>query len=58
MDNKRLPWLDVAKALAMIAVVFSHEFASVSPLVAIGSSFMLPLFFVCSGYCISAGKSK
>ena len=52
----RLPWLDIAKAVAMIAVVFSHEFASVSPLVMLCNSFMLPLFFMCSGYCLSPGK--
>lgn len=40
----------------MIAVVFSHEFASVSPLVTLCNSFMLPLFFMCSGYCLSPGK--
>ncbi len=52
----RLPWLDIAKAVAMIAVVFSHEFASVTPLVMLCNSFMLPLFFVCSGFCLSPGK--
>lgn len=54
--NQRLPWLDMAKAIAMIAVVFSHEFASVTPLVLLCNSFMLPLFFLCSGYCLSPGK--
>ncbi len=54
--NTRLPWLDISKAIAMIAVVFSHEFASVSPLVMLCNSFMLPLFFMCSGFCLSPGK--
>lgn len=54
----RLPWLDIAKAIAMIAVVFSHEFASVKPLVLLCNSFMLPLFFICSGFCLSPGKYK
>lgn len=40
----------------MIAVVFSHEFASVTPLVILCNSFMLPLFFMCSGFCLSPGK--
>lgn len=59
MNNQvrvRLPWLDIAKGIAMIAVVFSHEFASVKPLVLLCNSFMLPLFFMCSGFCLSPGK--
>lgn len=55
-NNKRLPWLDIAKGIAMVAVVFSHEFASVKPLVLLCNSFMLPLFFMCSGFCLSPGK--
>lgn len=59
MNNQvrvRLPWLDIAKGIAMVAVVFSHEFASVKPLVLLCNSFMLPLFFMCSGFCLSPGK--
>lgn len=56
IEQKRLLWLDTAKALAMIAVVFSHEFSSVEPLVLFCNSFMLPLFFMCSGFCLSPGK--
>lgn len=55
-NSKRLPWLDITKAIAMIAVVFSHEFATVKPLVLLCNSFMLPLFFICSGFCLSPGK--
>lgn len=44
--SQRFLWLDLAKAIAMIAVVFSHEFASVKPLVFLCNSFMLPLFFL------------
>lgn len=56
IETKRILWLDVAKALAMIAVVFSHEFSSIKPLVLLCNSFMLPLFFMCSGFCLSPGK--
>lgn len=55
-NKKRLPWLDIAKGIAMMAVVFSHEFASVKPLPLLCNSFMLPLFFMCSGFCLSPGK--
>lgn len=55
-QTSRLPWIDIAKSIAMIAVVFSHEFASVTRLVISCNSFMLPLFFMCSGYCISPKK--
>lgn len=51
MNNQvrvRLSWLDIAKEIAMVAVVFSHEFASVKPLVLLCNSFMLPLFFLCA----------
>ena len=54
--GNRLPWLDIAKGIAMVAVVFSHEFSSVKPLVLLCNSFMLPLFFMCSGFCLSPGK--
>lgn len=54
--SQRFLWLDLAKAIAMIAVVFSHEFASVKPLVFLCNSFMLPLFILCSGFCLSPGK--
>ena len=56
IGQKRLLWLDCAKALAMIAVVFSHEFSSIGFLVVLCNSFMLPLFFMCSGFCLSPGK--
>lgn len=55
-NKNRLPWLDIAKGIAMVAVVFSHEFASIKPLVLLCNSFMLPLFFMCSGFCLSPGK--
>lgn len=55
-NSLRLPWLDIAKGIAMVAVVFSHEFASVKIMVLFCNSFMLPLFFMCSGYCISPRK--
>lgn len=54
--ENRLPWVDIAKAIAMIAVVLSHEFASINLLVLLCNSFMLPLFFMCSGFCLSPGK--
>lgn len=56
LNKNRLPWLDIAKAIAMITVVFSHEFASVKPFVMLCNSFMLPLFFMCSGFCLSPKK--
>lgn len=56
--NQRIIWLDIAKAIAMIAVVFCHEFASVKSLTLFLNSFMLPLFFICSGYCINTKKYK
>lgn len=55
-NKNRLSWLDIAKAIAMVAVVFSHEYSSVKPLVLLCNSFMLPLFFMCSGFCLSPGK--
>lgn len=54
--GNRMPWVDIAKAIAMIAVVLSHEFSSIKPLVLLCNSFMLPLFFMCSGFCLSPGK--
>lgn len=42
----REEWLDVAKAVAIMAIVFSHAGVDVSPF----SYFYVPLFFFASGY--------
>ncbi|MCS2583387.1 hypothetical protein NXY00_08980 [Bacteroides sp. BFG-551] len=54
----RLPWLDMAKGVAMVAVVFSHEFASIKPLVLFTNSFMLPLFFIASDIVYHPGNME
>lgn len=58
MEKKRIKWIDLSKGIAIIAVVFSHEFASINEIVIITNSFMLPLFFFLSGYCITPKKYK
>lgn len=60
LQNARLKYFDVAKALAIIAVITGHtaiRYASVSPAgfgapaaIALTFSFHLPLFFIVSGY--------
>lgn len=54
--NNRIPYIDAAKGLSIIAVVLSHEFSSVKPLVLFLNSFMLPAFFFLSGVCTNVDK--
>ena len=58
MEKDRIEWIDLSKGIAIIAVALSHEFASVNELVIITNSFMLPLFFFVSGYCLKPRKYK
>lgn len=63
MAKKRIGFFDVAKAVAIIAVIVGHvaiRFASdgrgASYLVGLAFSFHLPLFFVVSGYFVHADR--
>lgn len=49
MIKKRLAWVDVAKAIAIILMVAGHELPQVSLRTWI-FSFHMPLFFILSGY--------
>lgn len=59
MAAARIAWIDLAKALAIIAIIVGHFtafFASVSPgadaAFRLMDSFHVPLFFLLSGYCL------
>lgn len=59
MATKRIPWIDLAKAIAIVAIIVGHFtafFASASPAAdaafRLMDSFHVPLFFLLSGYCL------
>lgn len=57
MSYTRIEYADIAKAIAIIAVVTSHEFSSINILDKLLSGFMLPVFFFFSGYFINKTRS-
>ena len=54
--GKRLIWIDVAKALAILSVVVGHTYLYGNPLLSFVMSFHIPLFFVWSGYTFNVQK--
>lgn len=55
--NRRIEWIDVCKALGIIAVVLGH--VSVPKSVQIWmSAFYMPMFFILSGLCFDENKHK
>lgn len=58
MLKKRLSWLDIAKGIAIIAVVFGHvDLIPWQPYRKIIFSFHMPLFFMAAGYTAKAELS-
>ncbi|RVU96922.1 acyltransferase [Coriobacteriales bacterium OH1046] len=53
MEGKRLGWVDLAKAMAFVAVVWGHTFPVGSRIRPIIYSFHMPFFFVIAGYTFS-----
>lgn len=49
MDKKRIAWVDVAKAIAIIGMIVGHEVTNNTLRIFI-FSFHMPLFFILSGY--------
>ena len=52
-QNKRIAWIDVAKGIGMLLVIFAHCFSNVAGEViprAFLYSFHMPLFFILSGF--------
>lgn len=58
MENKstRLEYIDIAKGIGLILVVFGHLFSYNGELSIIIFSFHMPLFFFISGYCFCPHK--
>lgn len=54
---KRLETIDIGKALLIISVVLSHEFNSQKILLHLLNGYMLPLFFLFSGFFLKPQKS-
>lgn len=50
MGTKRLDWIDIAKAIAIILVIVGHTVPNPSPLRHAIFSFHMPVFFILAGY--------
>ena len=55
MESKRIEYIDTAKFLAMILIVFSHG-AKEGNLIAFLFSFHLPVFFFLNGMTLKIGN--
>ncbi len=56
MQNARISWIDVARGLAILFVIYGHGLAANSPRFLI-YSFHMPLFFFLSGYVFHSRKN-
>lgn len=50
MAKQRLGWIDIAKGIAIIAVILGHTYGYGNPVHAFVYSFHIPLFFILAGY--------
>lgn len=57
-EKKRVIWVDIAKALAILSIIFSHTLDLDMELRVILFSFHVPLFFILSGYTTTLAKDK
>ena len=55
-DNNRQVWIDIAKAIAIIAVIIGHTIPAYSMLSKFIYLFHMPLFFLISGYLFNFKK--
>lgn len=51
MTSKRIDWVDTAKGLCFLCVIFSHIETSTSLFTNFITPFFLVVFFFCAGYC-------
>lgn len=56
MNNARLKWVDIARAIAMIAIIMGHPKSNLGVVTAFCYAFHVPLFFMISGALFSASK--
>lgn len=57
MAGKRIEWLDIAKGLGILSVVFGHCIPLSNPLCQLIFQFHMPLFFMLSGFTFSEKDS-
>lgn len=55
MNSQRIPWLDIAKAIAIVLMVLGHS-SIPKPMSNFIWSFHMPLFFIASGWTTNWGK--
>ena len=58
LSNKRYDWIDIARGIGIILVVFGHCAGGIYPtLIAMLDIFSLPLFFIIAGYLFKPQKN-
>ena len=53
MGEKRIVWMDLAKAMGILVVLVVHTGASLGPVTFLGGMFYMPVFFVLAGMTFS-----
>ena len=54
---QRKTYIDMAKGIGILFVIFGHAMPSDNLIVAWQCTFFMPLFFICSGLCYSKPKT-
>lgn len=57
VENNRKVYIDMAKGIGILLVIFGHAVPSAELFVAWQCTFFMPLFFICSGLCYKNAKS-
>lgn len=57
-DQKRKPWIDALRAMALFFVIYGHLFNQYDPYFIFTSPVKIPLFFVISGYLFNPRDGK
>ena len=54
MEQKRLLWMDIAKAIGILVVLVVHAELDLGPVTFLGGMFYMPVFFVLAGMTLWA----
>lgn len=56
-SNQRKPFIDMAKGIGIILVIFGHAMTGENIIVSWQCTFFMPMFFICSGLCYTKPKA-
>ena len=55
--NQRKTYIDMAKGVGILLVIFGHAMTGENRIVSWQCTFFMPMFFICSGLCYSKPKT-